>query len=670
MSRSFISRAIVVLLFVIMMFSSQTFSRQFNASLGNALWLQNLLAKDVSQMFSKGKAINIYDTALTLVRNNEVKTTFASIDAIMNIHSEFPTCKITADDVMNILYRANSNFRLTLKLTVLNRTKKKVSVPSKRDVVKSYERFLLCRKGQTDFVDISDSEDVSRVLNKEYGDPIDTNFNQETLKQINFWDDTFQNGTLDDGDYDLWVDIDKIGKKLFESFTTPVQTLFYELPTISSLTAWSNIWSDTDSSSQPGGVFSVLSGLQITGTAPIEPPPPSIDNNQDKNVGALGDVLATADQWIQNFVNDNNNQLYPPNNLYALPASQCASWVAADLTLPSGATTPTIDQYGKIIQASIDALNINPEDTVPQVPNITWATWSTPAIYPSWSPNERVESAVDGIGWECGQDCNWLSEGEQQNCLNTCLKECTAKCEDVSLTNAVDKAYCYSQCLCFTVSWPIWKKWKGMEDMYKIKFCTIPVENNRVTWGKKVYSIEAIFLEIKKVLDSRLNSGETVKRTKPKEYFDTSLSAIKFQDLFSFQITTQVKPLFPAISKSTQAKELTQTNVSYESAILWMTPDDKNKYVVIADVVWPKVDAENIKDIGEYNQKVDDLKNIKEASTSVLSNIISNVSNKNVANLNDEVRDFMTSNLDFWNFTSKALWNINDSAKLLLEGIK
>jgi len=40
----------------------------------------------------------------------------------------------------------------------------------------------------------------------------------------------------------------------------------------------------------------VLSGLQITGTAPIEPPPPSIDNNQDKNVGALGDVLATADQ--------------------------------------------------------------------------------------------------------------------------------------------------------------------------------------------------------------------------------------------------------------------------------------------------------------------------------------------------------------------------------------
>jgi len=42
---------------------------------------------------------------------------------------------------------------------------------------------------------------------------------------------------LDDGDYDLLVDIDKIGKKLFESFTTPVQTLFYELPTIASLTA-------------------------------------------------------------------------------------------------------------------------------------------------------------------------------------------------------------------------------------------------------------------------------------------------------------------------------------------------------------------------------------------------------------------------------------------------
>jgi hypothetical protein len=44
-----------------------------------------------------------------------------------------------------------------------------------------------------------------------------------------------------------------------------------------------------------------------------------------------------------------------------------------------------------------------------------------------------------------------------------------------------------------------------MENMYKIKFCTVPVSQGRVVGGKKVYSIEAIFNEIKRVLDSLLN---------------------------------------------------------------------------------------------------------------------------------------------------------------------
>ncbi|MBU1758959.1 hypothetical protein KKG31_07750 [Patescibacteria group bacterium] len=43
-----------------------------------------------------------------------------------------------------------------------------------------------------------------------------------------------------------------------------------------------------------------------------------------------------------------------------------------------------------------------------------------------------------------------------------------------------------------------------MEDMYQISFCTFPVENARVIGGKKVYSIEAIFDEIKKVFSSLL----------------------------------------------------------------------------------------------------------------------------------------------------------------------
>lgn len=45
----------------------------------------------------------------------------------------------------------------------------------------------------------------------------------------------YHNATLDDSDYDLLIDIAKIQQKFFESFTYPTQTLFYGLPTVSSI---------------------------------------------------------------------------------------------------------------------------------------------------------------------------------------------------------------------------------------------------------------------------------------------------------------------------------------------------------------------------------------------------------------------------------------------------
>lgn len=132
-------------------------------------------------MFGDGKTINFYDSALTLVKNNEVKVAFASIDAIMDNHAEFSSCNISADDVMNVLYSANADFRSMLELTVINKSKKKVSVPSNTNIAASFKRFLRCRIGQTDYVSISDTQDVARILTEEYGNPIGSTLNQQTL---------------------------------------------------------------------------------------------------------------------------------------------------------------------------------------------------------------------------------------------------------------------------------------------------------------------------------------------------------------------------------------------------------------------------------------------------------------------------------------------------------
>jgi hypothetical protein len=185
-----------------------------------------------------------------------------------------------------------------------------------------------------------------------------------------------------------------------------------------------------------------------------------------------------------------------------------------------------------------------------------------------------------------------------------------------------------------------------------------------------VYSIEAIFNEIKRVLDSLLNGWEIIKRTKPKEYFDTSLSEIKFSDLISFQLTLQVKALFPNISRSTQAKQLSQLNSTYETAILWAHPDDKNKYIVVANVLQTKVDAENITDPDKYNARIASLSGIEAKSTPRLPDLVANANTQMLVNLNEKVRSFMISNLNFWEITSQNLSEIAALAGLLKEWVK
>jgi|GEM_PF-4845845 len=100
-----------------------------------------------------------------------------------------------------------------------------------------------------------------------------------------------------------------------------------------------------------------------------------------------------------------------------------------------------------------------------------------------------------------------------------------------------------------------------------------------------------------------------------------------------------------------------------------MTSNDKNKYIIVNRPIKDQVDAENIRDVDEYNARLSDLQNIEQDSTPFLPNVISHASNKNASNLNKGVRDFMNSHIDFWNFTSQALSDINDLVSLMKKAI-
>ena len=54
----------------------------------------------------------------------------------------------------------------------------------------------------------------------------------QTFNQDNYGEDMFINGSTDDSNYDLIIDIDRIGNLLFNSFKAPTETLFYKFPKI------------------------------------------------------------------------------------------------------------------------------------------------------------------------------------------------------------------------------------------------------------------------------------------------------------------------------------------------------------------------------------------------------------------------------------------------------
>jgi len=113
---------------------------------------------------------------------------------------------------------------------VFDKLKKKIDLPGEGDIKRSYKAIIRCRAWDKNQMTPTDYQKVRNVLNDQYNKVLKNNYDLFTTKQSNFGEDLFVNGSLEDSDFDLLVDIDKIGQKLFQSVTSPIQTLFYELP--------------------------------------------------------------------------------------------------------------------------------------------------------------------------------------------------------------------------------------------------------------------------------------------------------------------------------------------------------------------------------------------------------------------------------------------------------
>jgi len=344
--------------------------------------------------------------------------------------------------------------------------------------------------------------------------------------------------------------------------------------------------------------------------------------------------------------------------------------------------------------------------------------WSTSdPWYADTAANNFAEQALgDPAPWTCEYGCNGLSLADQAQCELKCSRSCIQKCSDTTaatessctktyndtkdqcnqmsfvkkvacLASALtqktscaskaitDQVLCVSDCTCFLIAGPNGAWRQKIEDMYRIKFCKVPVEKKTVSPWKKVYSIQAIFQEISDVLQGLRDSWQMVQYSKTKEYLDGTIK-INLADNFAFQLQVWFKPMYPQKSTTTKQNEEEQTNADLALGVLNMNTsapeaDDYDKYVIVNDIATNQGDSQQGDTLQEINDNIIKFQNAaaaKAATTkfpaSTVDKMITKYAQQPSILFVQNMVDFLKDNQIFRNNLSNALL---DFTKMSLE---
>ena len=279
-----------------------------------------------------------------------------------------------------------------------------------------------------------------------------------------------------------------------------------------------------------------------------------------------------------------------------------------------------IENYWNILWESIDNIAQKPEfgDCNKECANTSYvSTWESEKFLERiWKPFEEL--------W-CEANC------------------CAVKCKDLPLSQRI---LCTSQCLCTTVSSPVFDptKYPWLDSVYKIQMCMVAPAPTSFTRWKTVYSIEEIINEFVIVLKDLVDWGNMIQTVKAKELLDSTMKKVKFSELFSFNIIFDFKPIFDVTSEVTEKQKAMESNNILKSI---SNPENKNKYLVLSNAWLEKAKLQDVSvfDLQDEANKLDD--KIVFGTQNIL-NFQNAETLETYAILNDNAWEFIQFNLDFW----------------------
>lgn len=184
---------------------------------------------------------DLYENTLKTIQYKNMSPALDSLDEIvLELNSKGSDCNLDKQDIINILYYTNTNFKNNLHSLSDGFTS-----PTKTNMRKSCEKLLSwCimsaedrNKNRTpDYISycksIVDYQFTTKSLNKEQ---------LLSISENNKWSDIYRNNSLKDGSYDILNDVYVLSQIFFDSPEKPEDVLFYSMPwSTSSTSNWQN----------------------------------------------------------------------------------------------------------------------------------------------------------------------------------------------------------------------------------------------------------------------------------------------------------------------------------------------------------------------------------------------------------------------------------------------
>lgn len=725
MSKNLISTCIVFSLLL----GSLSINNTFAISLGAAL--DEMMTKieadgTLSTVPGKSSVSSLYDKAMKTVKKQTYQPSADALSQtvkyfrtykIANASNTLPACNgISQEDISVVLYSINTTFRNALK-DLFEQEGKELVIP----ITKDYNKATVCKEisacigtgfsTASNSAYIQDVQDCEEVVSNIFQRASNASSFFASLSNNTYGTEFFQNGTLDDSDFDLLVDIAEIGRIMFEWYKPPLTTVFYGMPSVGSLFGglWGlggwwladfpidstqsyttstglftiNMWASSPSNN-PGISSETLSPLGISFADVYEDyfnpsdPNPTVGSSStdDATLDIIIDQINGATDWSSSsealwsssvsldFLG--NNTCIAPYTLSGVSTTGgiiSMWWVAlwspdiADIL----ATPVPSDVYDAISEDYYTAIS----------PNLLIDTvWALIPLALSGVDNPTQQQVEMAINTAVDQAFD-LSSGPDDEDVQSCLSECSS-------LPFLDMLVCQSACLCSKFESPALgndatdkagvsiPKWA-----FAVRFCRVAPVAAQMKKNKRVYSIEEIFTEIRNIFTTMRQSGQLFKTVKTKEFLDSWMKKNKFGDLFAFSIRVGTKPSYDNTPASVAKNVLGSNNDAKQKQLLrkWGDPTssaEKNKYVVTADIAYQKALAQWATDTTALQKLIDKERAVlalhSGAVNSQMFAFMSRDTLLNASAINAEVASFLDNNLQFWIFAYEKLLDINSLA--------